>query len=53
MRADANTNQRIRELIAKVQTEQEAKRFSALVEELNRLLDDNQPAPTPPPIRRA
>ena len=39
--ADANErlNERLKELIAKIETEQNPKEFSVLVEELNRLLE--------------
>ncbi len=39
MPVDANANQRLKELIAKIELEQNPKEFSVLVEELNRLLE--------------
>jgi hypothetical protein len=52
MQADADTNQRLKQLIAKIEIEQNPRTISILVEELNRLLDSDkpvlqQPAPTP------
>jgi hypothetical protein len=44
----SDTNQRIRELVAKIETEQDQGTFTALVEELNRLLDGNPPVKKPP-----
>ena len=44
----SDSNQRIRELVAKIETEQNQEKFSALVEELNRLLDSDQPVRKPP-----
>lgn len=42
MPTDDDTNQRVKQLIAGIEIEQDPKRFSALVEELNRLLDSEQ-----------
>lgn len=39
MPVDADANERLKELIAKIETEQNPKEFSVLVEELNRLLE--------------
>ncbi len=52
MQVDTDANQRLKELIAKIETEQNPKQFSVLVEELNRLLERQpstqaQPAPRP------
>jgi hypothetical protein len=52
MQADADANQRLKELIAKIEIEQNPKTFSVLVDELNRLLDSSTsvqqaPATTP------
>ncbi len=44
MPVDADANQRLKELIAKIEIEQNPKNFSVLVEELNRLLE-RQPSP--------
>ncbi len=49
MQTASESNQRIRELIAKIETEQDWKEFTALVEELNALLDGNQPENKPDP----
>ena len=43
MPVDADANQRLKELIAKIEVEQNPKHFSVLVEELNRLLDRERP----------
>jgi hypothetical protein len=48
MQAHLDTNQRLKELIAKIEIEQNPKTFSALVEELNRLLDSDRSAKKPP-----
>lgn len=45
MQPDAN--QRIRELVARIEAEQNGEKIIALVEELNRLLDSEQPAKKP------
>ena len=48
MPVDADANERLKELIAKIETEQNPKEFSVLVEELNRLLEPSmqvRPAP--------
>jgi len=55
MSTDTDTNRRLKELIAKIESEQNPRTFSVLVEELNRLLDggksvQSQPATTPEPI---
>ncbi len=47
MQAHLDTNQRLKELIAKVEIEQNPKTFSALVEELSRLLDSDRSAKKP------
>ncbi|HEY6371969.1 MAG TPA: hypothetical protein VIX37_15435 [Candidatus Sulfotelmatobacter sp.] len=50
MPVDADTDQRLKELIAKIEIEQNPEHFTALVEELNRLLDRDpsiQVRPTP------
>jgi len=44
---DDDTNWRMKELIAGIDIEQDPKRFSALVEEVNRLLDREQKPPKP------
>ncbi len=44
----ANDSNRIRELIEKIKIEQDQIKFTALVEELNRLLDSDQPPRKPP-----
>ncbi|MGB0014985.1 MAG: hypothetical protein WBQ03_25560 [Candidatus Sulfotelmatobacter sp.] len=46
MQTAGDTNQRIRDLVAKIETVQDWKEFTALVEELNGLLD--QPEKKPP-----
>jgi hypothetical protein len=43
MHADADTNQRLSQLIAKIEIEQNPRMISVLVEELNRLLDSDKP----------
>lgn len=48
MPTDDDTNQRVKELIAGIDIEQDPKRFSALVEELNHLLDSEQVVRKPP-----
>jgi len=45
---DVDSKQRLKELIAKIEIEQNPRTFSALVEELNRLLDGGQSAKKPP-----
>jgi hypothetical protein len=52
MQPDADTNQRLKELIARIEIEQDPRTFSVLVDELNRLLDgsksvQSEPATTP------
>jgi hypothetical protein len=42
MRTDDDTNRRVKELVTGIKIEQHSKRFSALVEELNRLLNSEQ-----------
>ena len=49
MPTDDDTNRRVKELIAGIDIEQAPKRFSALVEELNRLLDSEQVRKPPKP----
>lgn len=54
MSADTDANPRLKELIAKIESEQNPRTFSVLVEELNRLLDggkslQSQPATIPEP----
>jgi hypothetical protein len=48
MQAHVDSNRRLKELIAKIEIEQNPRTFSALVEELNRLLDSDQSAKKPP-----
>ncbi len=48
MQTASDSNQRIRELVAKIETEQDQGKFSALVEELNQLLDDDPPSQKAP-----
>jgi len=48
MQTHVDRNQRLKELIAKIEIEQNPTTFSALVEELNRLLDSDQSAEKPP-----
>jgi len=43
-----DTNQRIRELVAKIETEKDQRTFATLVAELNRLLDGDPPIRKPP-----
>ena len=43
----ANDSNRIRELVEKIKVEQDQIKFTALVEELNRLLDRDQPVKKP------
>ena len=50
MQAGSGTHQRLRELSAQITTEQDHDKFSALVQELNRLLDRESPAPPTDPI---
>jgi hypothetical protein len=45
MQSRADTNQRVQELVAKIETEQDPGRFSALAEELSRLLDLDEDRP--------
>ena len=47
MSTDTHANQRVKELIAEIEIEQNPKRFSALVEELNRLLDGEETVKKP------
>jgi hypothetical protein len=48
MRSNGDTNQRLKELVARIETEQDAKKFTELVKELNRLLDGKQPVQKQP-----
>jgi hypothetical protein len=48
MFAGTDTSQRLKELIAKIESEQNPRTFSVLVEELNRLLDDGRSVPSQP-----
>jgi len=43
----ADDSNRIRELVEKIKLEQDQGKFTALVEELNRLLDSDQPVRKP------
>ena len=43
----ANDPNRIRELVTKIEAEKDQRKFSALVEELNHLLDSDQPVKKP------
>jgi hypothetical protein len=43
----ANDSNRIRELVEKIKVEQDQIKFTALVEELNRMLDRDQPVKKP------
>jgi hypothetical protein len=43
----ANDSVRIRELVEKIKVEQDQIKFTALVEELNRLLDTDRPVKKP------
>jgi hypothetical protein len=47
MFASSDTRQRLRELAARITTEQDHDKFSALVQELSQLLDQESPS-TPP-----
>ena len=51
MPVDADANKRLKALIAKIETEQNPKEFSVLVEELNRLLESGQPTRVQPAPR--
>jgi len=46
MQPDAD--HRMREIVAKIEAEQDREKFTALVAELNRLLDADQPVKKPP-----
>lgn len=48
MQSPGEPNQRIRELIAKIESEKDQTKFTALVEELNHLLDGKLPEKQPP-----
>jgi hypothetical protein len=48
MQAHGDIKQRLEKLIAKIEIEQNPRTFSALDEELNRLLDSDQSAKKPP-----
>lgn len=48
MQAHLDTNQRLQELIAKIEIEQNPRMFSGLVEELNGLLESDRSAKKPP-----
>jgi hypothetical protein len=53
MPTNADINQRVSALIAKIEIEQNPRKFTTLVEELNRLLDGDQSdkhLPAPPRI---
>lgn len=47
MQSNGDPNQRLKELVAKIETEQNPGKIPGLVEELNRLLDGDEPRPTP------
>ena len=49
MFAGTDTSQRLKELIAKIESEQNPKTFSVLVEELNHLLDSGRSVQSQPP----
>jgi hypothetical protein len=48
MPVDADSDQRLKELLAKIEVEQNPTHFSVLVEELNRLLDRDRLVQMPP-----
>ncbi len=48
MQPDADTNQRLKELVARIEIEQDPRTFSVLVEELNRLLDSGKSVQSEP-----
>jgi hypothetical protein len=48
MQPDADANQRLKELIARIEIEQDPRTFSVLVDELNRLLDGGKSAQSGP-----
>ncbi len=45
---DGTKQQRIRELVAKIEAEQDHDKFTVLVQELNSLLDADPPVENPP-----
>lgn len=51
MPVDPDANERLKELIAKIETEQNPKEVSVLVEELNRLLERGPPRQVRPAPR--
>jgi hypothetical protein len=48
---DGSKQRRIKELVAQIEAEQDHNKFTALVQELNGLLDAEQPLEKPPPDR--
>ena len=45
MQGDNSIRQRLRELAGKIATEQDHDKFTALVQEFNKLLDEEKPQP--------
>ena len=43
MHADAGSNRRLKELVARIETEQDPEKFTELIQQLYRLIDGDRP----------